>query len=144
MHLFLKYRPIIRYPMIHIFSQENISWWLLSKYMDFKSEDTLHVSWKYILWDFCEVSCGARFWQVFDKFTMNQPQTSSVQDLEHVLREIEFHNSGSAATGAYMMFKGATSRTDVSSTSSNPFGLSVCLLYSLQTISGLCMCPQVP
>ena len=54
---------------------------------------------------------------------------------EHVLRVIGFHNSVSA--GAYMMFKGATSRTDVSSKSAaTHFGLSVCLLYSLQTILG--------
>ena len=50
--------------------------------------------------------------------------------------KLSFTILGLLAGGAYMMFKGATSRTDVSSTSSNPFGLSVCLLYSLQTISG--------
>ena len=52
--------------------------------------------------------------------SLNQPQNGPVKDFEHVLREIEFHNCGSAASGAYMMFKGATSRTDVSSTSKQP------------------------
>ena len=67
-------------------------------------------------------------------FSESTPKWYSLE-AEHVLRVIEFHNSVSA--GAYMMFKGATSRTDVSSKSAaTHFGLSVCLLYSLQTISG--------
>ena len=28
--------------------------------------------------------------------SLNQPQNGTVKDFEHVLREIEFHNSGSA------------------------------------------------
>ena len=89
-------------------------------------------------WDFREMSLVEFIGRYLKKntitfFTESIPKMRNGTDknLQPVLRAIEFHNSGSA--GAYMMFKGATSRTDVSSTgvSAATHLVSACVYYSL-------------